>query len=407
MRPVPSVLSGERIAEARAAGSDLVVMTPVLSSRSLAERLGGPVVLKAENLQRTGSFKLRGALSAIARLGPRVRTLVVGSAGNHAQAVAYAARARGLKCEVHMPASAPISKIAAVEAFGASVRLAGTTVEECLDAARREATAEDVAFLSPFDDEDVIAGQATLGAELCEQVPDLSQVVVPIGGGGLCAGVAAAVRRAHPAARVVGVQAERCAAVPASLAAGAPVEVEGRPTIADGIAVKRPGRLTLPLIQRHVDEVVLVDDDAVAAGMVYLLERAKLVTEGAGAVGVAALLAEAVRAPAAGATVIVLSGGNVDAGLLADLTRRHETLAGRRLRVFALVPDAPGALARLLTAIAEEGGNVVAVDHVREGVSLEVRQTGVSLVLETRGAEHARRLLDGLRARGLDVEPLS
>jgi threonine dehydratase len=273
-------------------------------------------------------------------------------------------------------------------------------------AAGGPATAGEVAFLSPFDDEDVIAGQASLGAELCEQVPDLAQVVVPIGGGGLCAGVAAAVRRAHPAVRIVGVQAARCAALPASLAAGAPVEVESRPTIADGIAVKRPGRLTLPLIRRHVDEVVLVDDDAVAAAMVYLLERAKLVTEGAGAVGVAALLTGAVPAPAAGTTVVVLSGGNVDAGLLADLTRRHETLAGRRLRVFALVPDAPGALARLLTAIAEEGGNVVAVDHVREGVSLEVRQTGVNLVLETRGAEHARRLLDGVRARGLDVERL-
>ncbi len=392
------------MAEARAAGADLVVQTPVLSSRSLSEVLGGPVVLKAENLQRTGSFKLRGALSAIARLPAGVHTLVVGSAGNHAQSVAYAARARGLACEVHMPARAALSKVAAVEAFGATVHIGGAGVDECVEAARARGAAPGMAFLSPFDDADVIAGQATLGAELCEQVPDLAQVVLPVGGGGLCAGAAAAIRDACPGARIVGVQAEACAAMPASLAAGEPVPASAAPTIADGIAVAVPGRLTLPLIRRHVDEIVLVNDDAVAAAMVLLLERAKLVTEGAGAVGVAALLTGRLAPPAAGTTAIILSGGNVNAGLLAELTRRNETLAGRRLRVFVRVPDLPGGLAGLLSAIAGEGGNVIEVEHVREGVALGVRQTGIGLVLETRGADHARRLLDAVRAAGFTLE---
>jgi threonine dehydratase len=406
MRTPTVDLSGARVRDARSAGADLVVTTPVLSSRSLSERLGGPVVLKAENLQRTGSFKLRGALSAIARLPDQVHTMVVGSAGNHAQSVAYAARARGLGCEVYMPAQAALSKVAAVEAFGAVVHLDGVTVDECVEAARERSAAEGMAFLSPFDDADVIAGQATLGAELCEQVPDISQVVIPIGGGGLCGGAASAIRAVHPSVRIVGVQAEACAAVPSSLSAGAPVRTNGGRTIADGIAVGTPGRLTLPLIERHVDEVVLVDEDAVAAAMVLLLERAKLVTEGAGAVGVAALLSGRLEAPAGGTTVLVLSGGNVDAGLLAELTRRHETLAGRRLRVFARVPDMPGGLALLLTAIADEGANVLEVDHVREGVALAVRQTGVGLVLETRGSEHARRLLERVRAKGFALERL-
>jgi threonine dehydratase len=397
-------LTTERVEAARAAAADLVVRTPVFSSGSLSETLGGPVLLKAETLQRTGSFKLRGALSAIAALPARVEAVAVGSAGNHGQSVAYAARARGLRCEVHMPANAPVSKIAAVEAFGAHVRLGGSTVADCVERARGSSTTEQTAFLSPFDDPDVIAGQATLGVELCEQVPDLAQVVIPVGGGGLCGGAAAAIRGRDRTVRVVGVQVEACAAMPPSLAAGVPTAVACSPTIADGIAITRPGELTLPLIERHVDDIVLVDEGAVAAAMVFLLERAKLVTEGAGAVGVAALLAGALTRPSTGTTVIVLSGGNVDAGLLATLTRRHETLAGRRLRVFCRVPDRPGGLAHLLAAIADEGGNVLEVEHVREGVTLAVRETGVVLVLETRGADHAGRLLEGMAARGFVLE---
>jgi threonine dehydratase len=379
--------------------------TPVLSSRSLAEQCGGAILLKAENLQRTGSFKLRGAVHKISRL-ERPRGVVAGSAGNHGQSLAYAARAKEIACDVFMPADAPVAKVAAVEAFGGTVHIGGDSVDACVAAAREHAAETGAAFVHPFDDPDVILGQATLGLELLEDVPDLAEVVVPVGGGGLISGIAGAVKSARPEVRVIGVQVDACAAFPASLREHAPVVFDAIPTIADGIAIKKPGVITLPLVERWVDQLVVVREDDIAEAMVWLMERAKLVVEGGGAAGVAALLAGEVRPPARGATVIVLSGGNVDAGLLAAIAQRHETTAGRRLRLFTRISDRPGGLAALLTLIANAGGNVVHADHVREAVPLHVRETGVEIALETRGAEHSSAIVAALAAAGYEVRRL-
>jgi threonine dehydratase len=378
------------IERARLAAADVVRQTPVLPSATLVERCGGDVVLKAESLQHTGSFKLRGALAKLAALGDACAAGVVcGSAGNHAQALASAARARGVPCEVFMPAEAPIAKAEGAAALGATVRLAGATVEDCVAAARERAADGGLAFVHPYDDPHVVAGQGTLGLELLEDVPGLAKVVVPVGGGGLASGVAIAVKSARPEVEIVGVRVD--------------VGAEGALTIADGIAVKHPGELTGRLLDQWVDDVVVVGEDDIAEAIVVLLEKAKLVVEGAGAVGVAALLAGLTRPAADGTTCVLLSGGNVDAGLLANVARRHETEAGRRMVVFTRVEDRPGSLARLLASIADSGANIVDVEHLREGVDLHVRQTGVQLVLETRGKQHAQDVLAALARAGYDA----
>jgi threonine dehydratase len=400
---VIELLAGEAPRAAREIVGELARETPVLASGTLTERCGGRVLLKAENLQRTGSFKLRGALTRIAGLQPGA-SVVAGSAGNHAQALAYAASAHALACEVFMPVEAAVAKVAAVQAYGGTVTLVGETVDDCVAAALEQAEQTGAVFVHPFDDPQVIVGQSTLGLELLEQVPDLTTIIVPLGGGGLLSGVAGVVKLARPQTRVIGVQVEACAPYPAALAAGAPVAVTARSTIADGIAVKRPGVLTLPLVARWVDEVVVVSEEDTAEAMVMLMERAKLVVEGAGAVGVAALLAEIVKPSPEGSTVVVLSGGNVDAGLLALVARRHETAVGRRLRVFTRVSDRPGGLAALLLCVAQAGGNLLGVEHVREAVDLAVRETGVELTLETRGAEHAASILAAMVAAGYELE---
>ncbi len=379
--------------------------TPVLSSRTLSERTGTTVVVKAENLQRTGSFKLRGAIAKLTALGEGcARGVVTGSAGNHAQAVAYAARARGVACEVFMPLGASISKMEAASALGARVTITGATVDDALAAAYERADAGGLAFVHPFDDLDVIAGQGTLGLELLDQVPELTRVIVPIGGGGLASGVAIAVKSARGGrdpVQVIGVQAASCAPFPASIEAGSPTPVSAALTIADGIAVKRPGQVTLPLIARLVDEVVTVGEDDIAEAMVFLLERAKLVVEGAGAVGIAALLGGALDVSgAAGTTAVILSGGNVDAGLLGDIARRHESQVGRRLVLLACLPDRPGSLARLLALVGELGANILDVEHIREGFDLHVRETAVQLVLETRGQTQAEDVTGAVRRAG-------
>jgi threonine dehydratase len=396
-----SAVTAEDVARARAAVGDVARHTPVLPSATLSERAGGAnVLLKAESLQRTGSFKIRGALNKLAAVGEGCsRGVVCGSAGNHAQALAFAAQARGVPCEVFMPAEASIGKAEAAQALGATVRLAGAAVDDCVAAAKERAAETGMVFVHPFDDPDVVAGQGTLGLELLDDVPDLAKVVVPIGGGGLGSGVAIAVKSARPDVEVVGVQAETVAPFPASLRAGEPIDAPQALTIADGIAVKRPGNLTLELIGQWVDDVVVVAEDDIAEAMVMLMERAKLVVEGAGAVGVAALLSGTTSVSSEGSTVVVLSGGNVDAGLLAVVARRHETLAGRRIVVLTRVPDRPGALAGLLDCVAEAGANIVEVSHLREGVDLHVRETAVQLVMETRGKDHASAVLEAI-ARG-------
>jgi threonine dehydratase len=298
----------------------------------------------------------------------------------------------GVPGTVDVPADAPISKTEAARGQGAEVVVGGASVTECIVLAKERAEQEDLAFVHPYDDPHIVAGQGTLGLELLEGVPDLAKVVVPVGGGGLCAGVAVAIRSARPEVEVVGVQVEACSTYRESLRRGEVVPVESALTIADGIAVKSPGVLNLALFETWVADVVVVGEEETAEAMVLLLERAKLVVEGAGAVGLAALLGGQVEPAPRGTTVAVLSGGNVDVTLLAAVARRHETQAGRRLVLFTRVPDRPGALVDLLGCVAGTGGNIVDVSHVREGVDLHVRETAVELVIETRGPEHAERV---------------
>ena len=400
-------VSADDVAAARRRIADVARPTPILPSATLSGALGAQIVLKAENLQRTGSFKVRGAANKLSVLGPACKAgVVAGSAGNHAQALAHAARARGVPCEVFMPAGAPLSKIEGAEALGARVTVAGDSVMDCLIAAEERAQAAGMTFVHPFDDPDVIAGQGTLGLELLDDVDDLAKVVVPLGGGGLASGVAVAVKSALPGVEVVGVQVETCAAFRDSLRGGEVIEAPRPLTIADGIAVKRPGTVTLPLVREWVDDVVTVSEDQTAEAMVLLLERAKQVVEGAGAVSVAALLFGCTAPAAEGTTVAILSGGNVDAGLLADVARRHETEVGRRLLLQSRIGDRPGMLARLLGIVGDEGANLIEVQHVREGLDLHVRETAVQLVLETRGRDHAEGVIDAVREAGYEVRVL-
>jgi len=400
------LIAGADLEAARQAIDGVAVRTPTLACEDLTELAGTQVGLKAECLQRAGSFKLRGALTKVAALGERAaHGLVTGSAGNHALAVAQAARIRGVGCEVFMPREAAVSKVAAVERLGARVRLEGGSVEEALALAAARGRQTGAALVHPFDDLAVIAGQGTLGLELLADVPDLSRVIVPVGGGGLASGVGIALRRARPQVKLIGVQALACAPyVEALTGDGAPAEVEAATggTIADGIAIKRPGRLTLALLRELLDGLQTVTEDEIADAMVFLVERAKLVAEGAGAVGVAALLSRRLP-PLDGTTVAIISGGNVDSGLLAALLRRRETEEGRRVRIFTRVPDRPGGLAELLALVAGARANLVSLEHVREAVPLHVRETGVELTLETRGPGHTEELVAALRDAGYEL----
>ncbi|MFL5871555.1 MAG: threonine ammonia-lyase [Solirubrobacterales bacterium] len=379
------------VGRARAAGEGYVRHTPVLTTRSLSERCGGEIVLKAENLQRTGSFKLRGALNKIASLDAAALAngVVAASAGNHAQAVAVAARSRGARAELVMPATAPIAKVEAVRAYGGRVRFVEGVYDDAATAANALVESEGLTLIPPFDDEMVIAGQGTVGLEIAAEVPDAALVVVPIGGGGLAAGVALAIKAHLPRARVVGVESD----------------ARTRGTICDGIAVKRPGELTGPLLERLLDDVVKVADDEVAEAMVLLLERSKQVVEGAGAASVAALLAGKVDPPSDGPACAILSGGNVDATRLVECIRLGETAAGRRLVFSTVLPDRPGSLATLLAAVAEMRANVLDVSHIREGMDLHVRETAIRLVLQTDGPEHGDEILAAVRERGFEAKP--
>jgi threonine dehydratase len=379
--------------------------TPVFSSGELSRRLGVPVTLKAENLQITGSFKLRGATNAIGRMSDAelAAGVVAASAGNHAQAVAFAARAAGARAVLVMPAGAPLAKVAAVRDYGGEVRFVDGGYDEAGAEATRIARDEGLHSVHAFDGPDVVAGQGTVGLELARQAPATRLVVIPLGGGGLAGGIGLATSAVLPGARVVGVQAAACAPYIDSLAARRPIGARSANTICDGIAVKRPGDYTLPLVHRYVDEVVTVSDDEVAEAMVLLLERAKLVVEGAGAVAVAALMQGRVEAPAEGEVCAILSGGNVDASLLSECIRMGETAAGRRMVVSVVVPDSPGALAGLLAVVAERGANVVDVEHLRDGIDLHVRETAVKLVLQTRGREHGDAIAEAARAEGFSM----
>ena len=402
-------VSADDIRAARPVVERIARRTPVLSTRTLSGRVGGTLSLKAENLQRTGSFKIRGAAAKLEALGTEgcANGVVAASAGNHAQALAAAANALGVHCEVFVPINAPIAKLDAAGGNGATVHWGGASLTECLEQAEQRAREGGLAFVHPFDDPHVVAGQGTLGLELLEDLEDLARVVVPVGGGGLASGVAIAVKSSRPDVEVIGVQAAAVAPYPESLRLGEPVAVASSLTIADGIAVKRPGGLTLELMSQWIDGIVLVDESEIAEAMFVLVERCKLVVEGAGAVAVAALLSGRIDTGGDGVTAAILSGGNVDAGLLASIARRHETLSGRRLVLLTRVGDRPGSLARLLQQVAETGANVVDVGHVREGLDLHVRETAIELVLETRGREHARTVLESLADNGYGAKVIS
>ncbi len=378
----------------------IVTATPMLHSWVLSERIGGPVFLKCENLQRTGSFKARGAYVRISRLtdDERSRGVVAASAGNHAQGVAFAAALLGTKATVVMPEGAPLPKIAATRSYGAEIILHGTRIEDALARAIALAQDQGAVFIHPFEHPDVVAGQGTVGLEIVAQCPEVRTIVVPVGGGGLAAGIAIAARGSDPSIRVIGVQAEAAAPFPASIAAGHPVPVESAPTMADGIAVACPGELALRILAELAEQIVTVSEEALSRALLLCLERAKQVVEPAGAAGVAALLDDprSVEPPVA----VVLSGGNIDPLLLAKVLRHGLSAAGRYLTFRCRLPDRPGALATLLTELAELGANVLDVVHARFTPHLRVGEVEVQLQVETRGPGHCDGVIGQLRKSG-------
>ena len=378
--------------------------TPVDRSDTLSRLVGRPILLKPEHLQRTGSFKIRGAYNLVSRLPPGVE-VVAGSAGNHAQGVALAAALTARKATIFMPVRAPLPKVEATRGYGADVRLEGSVVDECVALAKDHAEETGATFVPPFDHPLVIAGQGTIGMELAAQAPDAGVVVVPIGGGGLISGIATALRALRPGVRIVGVQAEGAAGVRSSLDAGRVVWVDEISTLADGIAVKAPSELTFAHIRAHVDDVVTVTEEEISQAVLLLLERAKAVVEPAGATALAAIVAGKVDGtePA----VAVLSGGNVDPLLLTKLIDHGLSAAGRYLLLRIVLADQPGALASVTDAVARMGLNVVEVEHHRSGVAVGVDEVEVLLTLETRDPDHRDEVVTALRDEGFRVEMVS
>jgi threonine dehydratase len=409
-RPITAGPDLDEIEHAHDVVSRVAKTTPVETSNYLSEVVGSPVLLKCENLQRTGSYKIRGAYYMMSKLTPeqRARGVVAASAGNHAQGVAFAARELGVKATIFMPLGVALPKLQATRDYGAHVVLGGATVEEPLRAAAEFARDTGAIFVPPFDHPDVIAGQAALGLDLLHDVPDLDTVIVPIGGGGLIAGVASALKRharqtGHDI-RVVGVQAENAAAYPVSLGMGSPTDIAVGPTIADGIAVGRPGTLNFEIVKELVDDVVTVSDDDTARALLVLLERSKLVVEPAGAVGVAALISGAVQAsaPDLGRTVVVLSGGNIDPLLMQRVVAAGLAVSDRYLNLRLMLPDRPGQLARTSELIAAANANVVEVLHTRHGNGLQISQVELQVSVETRGPDHRAEVVRVLREAGYD-----
>lgn len=387
------------ISAARERGKGAVLHTPVIPSAYLSQRFGGKIVLKAENLQRTGAFKIRGAMNKLSQLGNAKETgVVAGSAGNHAQGLALAAKHFGAKCEIFVPKGASLSKIAATKHHGATVLDGGESVDTAVAAALARAQETGMAFCHPYDDPDVIAGQGTLGLELLEDIDDLELLIVPLGGGGLLAGTALSIKHHRPNVKIIGVQASVCAPFIHGFSPDGQVL-----TLADGIAVKQPGKFTKPIIDKYVDEIIEVDEDSIADAVVLLMEHSKMLVEGGGAVGLSALLTQQVTPTTTGSTCIVLSGGNIDIGLIPNLVRRNETNEGRRLTIFVRLPDRPGSLASILEICAEHEANVIEVQHIREGVKLHPCETGIQIVLEVKNQNHSDSVLSALKSNDFEV----
>lgn len=385
----------------------VAIRTPMLKSNYLGKLIGSEVFLKCENLQRTGAYKLRGAFNRMSKLtaAERKKGVVAASAGNHAQGVALAARKLGIKATIFMPIGASLPKLQATENYGAEVVLTGAVFAETLKAAQEYSEKKGAIFIPPFNHLDVIAGQGTVGLEILEEIEDVDNIIVAIGGGGLAAGVATAAKlRAASIGRkikVIGVQAKNASTYGPSLRLGRPIEQQLTPTIADGIAVSKPGVIPFALIKKNIDKVVTVSEDEIAEAMLTLLERSKMVVEPAGAVGVAAIMSGAVKLK--GKTVVILSGGNIDPLLLQKIIARGLAAAERITSVSVMLPDRPGMLVKTAEAIAAAHGNVVEVLHTRNGKGLEISEVELKVSVETTGHEHQQRVLKALHEAGLDA----
>lgn len=388
----------ERIAAA-------IVRTPVIAALALRDRLTGPLHIKLESLQRTGSFKDRGALNRLLALTPEQsrRGVVTASAGNHAQAVAYHGSRLDIPVRVVMPEHTPLIKVSNTRQFGAEVHFCGATLSDAMVEARRLEVENGYVMVHAFDDERVIAGQGTIGLELLEQLPEMTAVVVPIGGGGLISGIAIALKERRPNIRIFGVEAAVAASAMASRQAGKPVKIETSETIADGIAVKRVGDRTFPIIERYVDEIVSVSEDEIASAVHLLLENEKLLSEGAGAVPLAAILAGCLPLRPSDVTVMVLSGGNIDVNLLERIVNRGLVTSGRLVQLAITVPDRPGNLAKLTQLVAAAGANVLEVAHRRAYADISVRDVEIVFQLETRGRDHVASIIAHLQGHGARV----
>ena len=395
----------DRIREAQTRLASIAHRTPVMHSTQFSEMTGADVFLKLENLQRTGSFKIRGAYNRMATLSEAERSagVVTASAGNHAQGVALAARLLGIPAVIVMPRTASLAKILATESYGAAVELDGASYDEAYAAALRIAQQRGLTYVPAFDDPAIIAGQGTLGLELVEQVPDLDLVIVPAGGGGLVAGIAVAVKSLRPSARIVAVQSVVFDTFAARVKGRNPTLAVAKSTVADGVAVQTPGRMTVEIARRFVDDVVTVDDEETCQTIVLLLERAKLLVEGAGAISLAALLFRHIQARGQ-RVVTVLSGGNIDINLVARIIQHGLTTAGRYLMIRTRMPDRPGQLLGLARLLADEGVNILEIEHHRAGALLPIDEVEVLLTLETRDPEHCEHILATLRQAGYEVE---
>jgi threonine dehydratase len=384
------------IQEARGRFEGRVTETPLVWSQSFSRLTGRDVHLKAECMQRAGSFKIRGALNVLTRLGGKA--VVAGSAGNHAQGVALAAAFTGSPCTVFMPETAPITKIKATEDYGAEVRLVGNSLADAVDAAKKFSSETGAHFVHPYDDPLIIAGQGTLGLEIVEQMPEVGTVIIPTGGGGLLSGTALALKTMRPGVTVIGVEIETAAVYAASRRRGELVRdfPRGLPTVADGIAVSVPSDQVWEIVGEHVDHILVVNDAQTTAALTYILDRSKLMVEAAGAVGVAALMEKLIPDDAPDPICIVLSGGNIDLMLLGKAVRHGLEASGRFAKYRVLVPDQPGNLASVLQAVADRGGNVLQVEHHREGFGLPFGRVEIEISVETKDADHSARIAEAL-----------
>ena len=400
---LPVTLASIQAARTRIA--DAIYVSPCQQSHYLSELTGLPLHLKLENLQRTGSFKERGALNKLLTLTPEEceRGVIAASAGNHAQGVAFHATSLGIRSEIVMPLATPLVKVAATRAFGANVILHGASYDEACDEALRRCAAEGRTFLHPFDDAEVISGQGTIGLELLEQVADLEAVVVPIGGGGLIGGIACALKETNPKIRVVGVEPEKLPSMLRARIACEPVTIAPAATIADGIAVRRAGDLTLPLVSRYVDEIVTVDDEEIASAILLLLEQEKTLAEGAGAAALAALV-QAKSNLRNRRTAVLVSGGNIDVTLLAKIIERGLVKDGRQLRIRIYLQDRPGALFSLTEILAAQRANIVETVHNRAYYGVSLGETVIDVTVETRGAGHITAINHALHEAGFRFE---